>query len=77
MVYFYRKNLFKDWQINGNIFISFIELKGKKLEISFFMEIDILMLNFILKDKHARRAKKTLEKKIYRDGQALQTLNIL
>lgn len=35
------------------------------------MKIDILMLNFMWKNKHAKKVRKTLEKRSYKDGQAL------
>ena len=60
--------MFKDWKINKFFKISFIESKEKgQIETLFFMETDILILNFILKNKHSRIARKTIEKKIYRD----------
>lgn len=64
--------MFRDWKINRNFFISFIESKKKsQIEIIFFMKIDILMLNFMWKNKHAKKVRKTLEKRSYKDGQAL------
>lgn len=44
-----------------------VSKEKSQMETSFFMETDILMLNFILKNKHSRIARKILEKKIYRD----------